>query len=219
MPEARTARRGFGLALVILLVSFAAAPVHAGAPPQDDARTCFVCHADPEAASTAGTRIFVDPEAFNASVHAKVGLGCVGCHADLIGVEDFPHAPDLAAVDCAHCHPAYGPDSLAGVHGVLSPRLAAKPVVCKDCHGYHDVLPASSSGSRVHAANIPSTCGACHAHAGANFARGRVHELPGVVRRSPAGVVRTVYRVLIGIVTVLCFAYIAADLARRKEAR
>ena len=219
MPEARTARRGFGLALVILLVSFAAAPVHAEAPPQDDARTCFVCHADPEAASPAGTRIFVDPDVFNASVHAEVGLGCVGCHADLVGVEDFPHAPDLAAVDCAHCHPAYGPDSLAGVHGVLSPRLAAKPVVCKDCHGYHDVLPSSSPGSRVHASSAPGTCGACHPGAGPNFAKGRVHELEGASRRSPAGVVRTVYRVLIGVVTVLCFAYIAADLARRKEAR
>jgi hypothetical protein len=219
MPEARTARRGFGLALVILLVSFAAAPVRAAAAPQDDARTCFVCHADPEAASPAGRRIFVDPDAFNASVHAEVGLGCVGCHADLVGVEDFPHAPDLAAVNCAHCHPAYGPEPLAGVHGVLSPRLAAKPVVCKDCHGYHDVLPSSSPRSRVHAANIPATCGACHAHAGANFARGRVHELLGVPRRSPAGVVRTVYRVLIGVVAFLCFAYIAADLARRKEDR
>jgi Cytochrome c3 len=219
MGEARAARRVVGSALVVLFGAFAAAFVRADASVQDEARTCFVCHADAEAKSSAGTPVFVDPDVFKASVHAEAGLGCIGCHTDLAGVEEFPHAPDLASVNCAHCHPAYGPDSMAGVHGVLSPRLAAKPVLCGDCHGYHDVLPSSSLGSRVHASNVPATCGRCHPKAGPNFARGRVHDLGDAGRRSPSGAVRAVYRLVIGITIVLCFAFIAVDIVRRRAER
>jgi hypothetical protein len=219
MADAISVRNGASLLLIGLVAAALAAAGRAEGPPQDEARTCFVCHADSEAESSAGTPIFVDPDVFGASVHAAAGLGCVGCHADLAGVEDFPHAVSLAAVDCARCHPAYGRDSVAAVHAVLSPRLAARPVHCKDCHGYHDVRPSSEPGSRAHSARLPATCGACHPGAGPNFARGRVHDLAGDPRRSPADIVRAVYRVAIAITVALCFAYIAVDLIRRKGER
>lgn len=219
MVGKKAARRGPGAALAVLLGALAAASAPAQAPPQDEARTCFVCHADAGAVSAAGRPIFVDPGLFDGSVHGRAGLGCVGCHADLAGVDDFPHAPDPAPVGCARCHPAYGPGALAGVHGVMSPRLAAKPVSCGDCHGAHDILPSSSPASRVHASNVPATCGRCHPGAGTNFARGRVHEPGGAPWRSPAGIVRSVYRLVIGIAAVLCCASIAVDIVRRREER
>jgi hypothetical protein len=219
MFEASAVRRGLGAALIVLSGALAAALVRAEAPARAGTRTCFLCHADAEAVSSAGTPIFVDPGVFNVSVHAKAGLGCVGCHADLARVEDFPHPRDLAPVNCARCHPAYGPDSPAGAHAVRSPRLVARPVSCGDCHGHHDVLPSSDPGSRVHVSSVPATCGRCHAQAGPNFARGRVHELEGAAGRSPAAVVRAVYRAAIALAIAFCFAYIAVDVIRRRPER
>ena len=147
-----------------------------GPRPQADDKTCFVCHDDPELKSAAGSSLYVKPAAFAASVHGQAGRGCLACHSDLTGVEDFPHVANLEAVECARCHADYARMTAGGVHGTASPKLAVKPVLCKDCHGYHEVLPSSDPRSPVHVSNRPATCGRCHEGAGANFARGRVHE-------------------------------------------
>ena len=106
-----------------------------------------------------------------------------------------------------------------GVHGTASPKLAAKPVLCKDCHGYHDVLPSSDPRSPVHVSNRPATCGRCHEGAGANFARGRVHELRIDGAADPAGVVRVLYKALIAVMGAFFLAYVAADLLRARRDR
>jgi len=217
MERDEALRRGPGLLLAVLL-SFATAFARSPSAPQDDNRTCLVCHSDAELESSAGTPVFVDPELFAASVHGRAGAACVGCHADLKRVEDFPHAPDLEAVTCAGCHKDHGRASPGGVHGTSSPRLVARPVLCKDCHGYHAALRSSDSRSTVHAANRPATCAKCHSGAGANFSKGQVHELAPAARWSPAGIVRLVYRILIGVLTAVFLAYIGADLLRwRRE--
>jgi hypothetical protein len=219
--DRRTTRRGAFLALV-LLVPFAAAVLSApppASPPQDDVRTCLVCHDDAELESSAGTSVYVKAEDFAASTHGRAGIGCLGCHADLKGVEDFPHAAPLRGVTCSACHGDHARTSPGGVHGTSSPRLAAKPVLCKDCHGYHDVLPSTDAGSSVHPSRRPETCGRCHAGAGANFARGRVHEYPAGDGPTPAGVVRVLYKALIGVMTGFFLVYIAVDLRRWRRER
>jgi hypothetical protein len=214
--------RSIGLLPVVLalIAGFAAASAASGAPrPQDGDATCFVCHDDPELKSAAGASVSVRPAAFAASVHGQAGIGCLGCHADLEGVEDFPHSPDLEDVACARCHRDYARLTAGGVHGTASPRLAARPVLCKDCHGYHDVRPSSEPGSPMAPANRPATCGRCHDGAGANFARGRVHELPGAGPRTAPGVVRLLYKALIAVMGVFFLAYVAADLRRSRRSR
>jgi hypothetical protein len=131
------------------------------APSQDPSETCFVCHSDEALRAADGRSVFVDPEAFAASVHARAGRTCVACHADLAGFEDFPHAADLAPVSCRACHPDRWRD----------------------------------------------------------YARGFVHGLRTPGRRSPAGVVVTVYRILTGLAAGLFLAYVAVDLARRRKPR
>jgi hypothetical protein len=215
MGVVRARRAGAVLAFAALLPASAVAGVLPASPGQDE-QPCLVCHAEIGIRSSAGMPVYVAPASFAASVHGRAGIGCTGCHADLAKTEDFPHAPDLAAVACARCHPVYGPPSPAGVHGTRSPRLAAKPVLCKDCHGYHDLLPSSDPGSSVHASIRPATCGKCHGGAGPNFAKGRVHELESTSRRSPSGFIRFLYKILIGVVAALYCFYIATDLIRRK---
>ncbi len=186
---------------------------------QDPGTTCLVCHGDEELVSPAGAPLHVSAEAFAGSVHGRAGQGCVGCHADLEGFEDFPHAPDLAPVVCGRCHAAYAGATLGEVHAVPSPRLIAEPVLCRDCHGYHDVRPSTDPASPAHASNLAATCGRCHAGAGANYARGRVHETAPSAPGSPAGVVRAVYRILIGAVTAFFLAYAGADILRSRRER
>lgn len=209
-PLARpTAAAALGAALLVVAVPALSAPAE---------ESCLICHSDRELTSAAGAPVFVDPEAFAGSVHGRAGIGCVGCHADLAGVEDFPHAPDLRPVGCARCHEPFGRTSLAGVHGLASPKLISRPVRCRDCHGYHDVLPSTDTRSAMSAALRPATCATCHPGAGANFTRGRVHEAAGPGGTTPAGVVRILYKALIGVLAVFFVAYISADLRGRKRA-
>lgn len=209
-----------GVALIAAAVlAIAVMPARPAPPPQDAERTCLVCHDDAELVNAAGRPVSVPAKAFGASVHGRAGLGCLGCHTDLDGVEDFPHPTPLASVTCARCHPQYAVNRPGGVHGTSSPRLAARPVPCGACHGYHDVRPSSDPLSSAHPARRPGTCAKCHDGAGANFARGRVHELPAPAAPGAPGVVRIVYKTLIGIMAVLFLAYIGADLARWRRER
>lgn len=41
---------------------------------------------------------------------------------------------------------------------------------CINCHGYHDIQPASDAASPVNRANLSHTCGGCHPGAGEKFA-------------------------------------------------
>jgi predicted CXXCH cytochrome family protein len=46
---------------------------------------------------------------------------------------------------------------------------------CWDCHGAHDILPASDPNSPINKANLIKTCGKCHAGANANFVQYQPH--------------------------------------------
>lgn len=207
-------------AVLIAAVLFISVALAAASPQARDAeRACFVCHGDRDLVSPAGVPIHVSDEAFSGSVHGRAGVGCLGCHADLAGVEDFPHAPDLEDVTCGRCHDAYTRSTLGGVHAVPAPGLIAKPVLCKDCHGYHGVLRSSDPRSTVHVSNLPATCGRCHPGAGGNYARGRAHEFSSSAASSPAGVARVLYKVLIVAVTAFFLAYAGIDIVRWRRER
>jgi hypothetical protein len=129
---------------------------------------------------------------WSASIHAAnaatVGDAptCVRCHGahTVYGVKDVrsPVYPLNVAALCGGCHGdgriigTYfaTPEKLQGriattqfpksVHGVALTRDGLiVSATCSNCHRAHDVLPADSAGSSVNAANIPATCGACHA--------------------------------------------------------
>ena len=52
-----------------------------------------------------------------------------------------------------------------GVHGNLFAKGDTKTAVCVDCHGVHDLRPASDTRSKVNPLNVAQTCSRCHSDA------------------------------------------------------
>ena len=136
-----------------------AAQAPAPKPPAND--DCLACHGDPDTKRANGTPVAVDAAAVTASVHRA--QPCVGCHADLAALTEFPHPDTLKKVDCAGCHNAVGATYHDSIHARAREKsgLTVAPA-CADCHGRHDILGKSDPKSRVAHAQVPATCGVCH---------------------------------------------------------
>ena len=147
------------LALPAALVFLWAAPPALGVQSDDG---CLTCHGDLGLKTEQGRSLFVDGAKFTASIHGAAGIACVDCHTDLKKFTDFPHTAKLKPVDCASCHDKAEGDVRASIHG--RPHDGAVPitVLCKDCHGTHDIRPATDTLSHTSAMNIPDTCLSCH---------------------------------------------------------
>jgi cytochrome b subunit of formate dehydrogenase len=114
-----------------------------------------------------------DIEQLKASVHAWKAVSvrtCAGCHGD-------PHAVlasgnpnnSMSAVNqvrnCGHCHQDMMEGYLSSEHAraLFVAGLVSAPA-CTDCHGSgHGIQSASVAGAAVSHAQIPETCGRCHA--------------------------------------------------------
>ena len=60
-------------------------------------------------------------------------------------------------------------------------RVAA----CADCHGAHDILPASNPASTIAKGRLVETCGSCHQGANEKFVQYDPHPNPRSHARSP----------------------------------
>ncbi len=136
--------------------------------------SCVVCHNDTW-------------DEVKSSVHAQNEILCQKCHggdptkqdqaaakAPETGYIGIPDKQKIALV-CGECHADvetmnfYGTrtDQLAryktSIHGKKLFLENNKHVaVCSDCHGYHDVLPATDPNSPIYPVNLPVTCNRCH---------------------------------------------------------
>jgi len=124
------------------------------------ASPCLMCHGDEElaAADSAGQphSLYVEADTFHASIHGP--LGCQACHTDITG---YPHPSSPPRVNCGACHTEVA--EAYQNHGGLPERTGQDFPACWDCHGTHDILPASNPRSRLAIANLPETCSRCHA--------------------------------------------------------
>jgi len=136
--------------------------------------TCAMCHEDPVGE-------------YEQSVHGTArtnGHGeaatCTDCHGNIHTATPHtdPKSPthwSNMAKTCAHCHanvemakkfgiPVVQPAEayLQSVHAraVSKGKHAA---TCSDCHGAHDILSNTDPSSKILHANVPETCGKCHA--------------------------------------------------------
>jgi cytochrome c3-like protein len=167
----------FGCVFLQVVILLAGGAAYA----QEDS-TCVVCHGslDPP--------FKVTSEQFSNDIHFQKGLTCASCHggdptkADMDAMAKSTgfrgkiarnQIPEL----CGSCHsdaaymrkynPSLRTDQLSqyktSVHGKKFGQGDGKVAVCTDCHGVHDLRPASDAASRVHPLNIAKTCGHCHA--------------------------------------------------------
>lgn len=165
----------------------------------EDVPVCNDCHVE---------HAVRDPALAGSSVSkAQVAETCARCHADdelarRYGIESSVRR-------------SWG-DSYHGIAGAFGESGAAN---CASCHGFHDVLPASDPRSPVNPANLDATCGSCHPHATAAFARVPVHSVIERAGNPVPWFVKTVYAVLVGVLIGAFVLFVLVDLFGRLRLR
>jgi cytochrome b subunit of formate dehydrogenase/nitrate/TMAO reductase-like tetraheme cytochrome c subunit len=134
--------------------------------------TCDQCHAD-------------EGQGYAHSIHAqvtssgKIPATCQDCHGDvhaIVSGDDSKSPVNHANIPstCGRCHgqkflmESNGETAQpflsyqSSVHGRAVANGSQKAAVCTDCHGVHQILPASDPKSPISKVAVASTCGKCH---------------------------------------------------------
>ena len=147
-----------------------------------DSPLCVDCH---------GEHGIVSPEDRDSPVFGKnIPDTCSACHARPEIMKKYGISEDKIATFI---------DSLHGIAVGFGSKAAAD---CSSCHGVHDIRPASDPLSKVHPANLRSTCGQadCHPNMPEKIAQSKVHI--GPEQKKPATLFY-IQRILLILVVVL----------------
>ena len=184
----------FLLILVLIMGFFAGAPTPAfassvlpsarsfGVVPQNPVETdaeCLKCHKNQAMSTTWGilesdkVSLYVDPTAYNNTVHLEAGLACIGCH---VGYKpESGHGNNfnsrreatLTMSDaCGRCHGERQEEVMDGVHAeqIAAGNIAA--AVCSDCHSPHTITRIKDKDNGLVSAathfSIAKNCEKCH---------------------------------------------------------
>jgi len=145
--------------------------------------TCLDCH------SALDPPLQVTAERFAQDIHSQKGLTCASCHGGDSTKADMDAMSKAAGFRgkiarsqiptlCGTCHsdaafirrynPSLRTDQLSqyktSVHGRRLAQGDYQVAVCIDCHGVHDLRPASDTRSKVNPLNIAETCSRCHSN-------------------------------------------------------
>lgn len=143
--------------------------------------TCGKCHAGIEAQYLAG--------AHGKALLAGSGKApvCTDCHTAHRIMEPQEAAFQEKTVGtCGSCHEEKYATYLDTFHAQVSALGYVEVAHCWDCHGAHNVLPASDPLSPVNRANLVKTCGKCHADANLRFVSYEPHANAHNFRSNPA---------------------------------
>jgi len=153
------------------------ASIHAvNAQSRGDAPTCVACHGS--------HRILSAKDPKSPTFPLNVAGLCGRCHGDARIIGRYFTGPGKEQARIATTAFA------TSVHGIALTRDGlVVSATCPACHQAHRVLPADSAGSTVNRANIPATCGQCHAGVTAVYdssAHGPAYPAkPGAGKRHP----------------------------------
>ncbi len=89
---------------------------------------------------------------------------CADCHADEALMSQYDISTDVFNTYVADFH-----GTTVELFEKQSPDHETNKAVCYDCHGVHDILPASDEHSYIIKQNLLETCRQCHPDATANF--------------------------------------------------
>jgi formate dehydrogenase gamma subunit len=158
---------------------------------------CGGCHGPGKTLPYLGGALFHEEAhaKYDQGFHAKAkhqgakAATCVDCHAHngdlttILPASDTKSTINRAnlAITCGKCHG--NASTMLGtnisnrpfisyqesVHARAISRGNLSAAVCSDCHGSHEILPASDSRSTISKMNIPATCGKCHSGIASEF--------------------------------------------------
>ncbi len=160
---------------------------------------------------------------------------CTDCHSEhnILGPESLDsqvYATHVAEV-CTRCH---DDERLSRQYGFLTSRLKSfgdsfhgtasqfgefRVANCASCHGFHDIRPSTDPESSIHPDNLAETCGRCHAGAGDNFAKGKIHVVTQKTESKGAYIAKIIYTVAIAALISIFLVFIVTDLYRRTRNR
>lgn len=111
---------------------------------------------------------------------------CHDCHTshEITRAEAPAHRVEVIR-ECGTCHEQSLTTYRDTYHGQVTELGYARVATCADCHGAHEVLPASDPRSPVSAARRVETCQKCHPRANANFVKFDPHADPHNRERNP----------------------------------
>ncbi|MDI6755068.1 MAG: cytochrome c3 family protein [Thermodesulfobacteriota bacterium] len=128
---------------------------------------CLKCHKNPRLSK--GKKdgsllsLYVNEEAFKASVHGAAGMGCVDCHQE--AKPNFHPAEGFAEVGCASCHADQVEAYKKTAHGLAWASGLERAPKCQDCHTSHYMRKIKDPQSPVQASRLGAVCAKCHEEA------------------------------------------------------
>lgn len=171
VPEAATCKACHGSDHYLFNYRNPASPVHRA----NQTQTCGRCHGHTAEMEKFNLRQPSPIKSYEKSVHGlaleqKKELNaavCTDCH----GSHDLHKSTNPASklnwknvpATCGKCHENVDQTYRRSVHGQAVKAGVRDAPVCTDCHGEHTIQAVKLATSRVSPANIPDTCGQCHA--------------------------------------------------------
>jgi hypothetical protein len=153
---------------------------------------------------------------------------CHDCHTshEITRAEAPAHRVEVIR-ECGTCHEQSLTTYRDTYHGQVTELGYARVATCADCHGAHEVLPASDPRSPVSAERRVETCQKCHPRANANFVKFDPHADPHNRDRNPLLYYTAAFMRLLlagvfgffGIHTSLWFVRSWREAARRRTGR
>ena len=132
-------------------------------------------------------------ERYDRGIHAAVlkqgnarAPGCADCHtAHAIQRADTDKWRLSVTAECGTCHASVVESFRRTFHGKVTEMGFGRVAACADCHGAHDILPASDAASMVSRGRLVQTCSKCHQGVNERFIQYDPHPDPRNFARSP----------------------------------
>ncbi len=170
VAEAASCQDCHGKAHELLNYRNPASPVNRAHIPE----TCGRCHGNVAEMEKFNLRQRAVIVSYDKSVHGLAhsnGVANAAVCSDCHGTHDLHRSTNPESklywqtipATCGKCHDNVRQTYSRSIHGKAVAQGLRDAPVCTDCHGEHTIQAVKLAASRVSPANIPETCGQCHA--------------------------------------------------------
>ncbi|MFO7635555.1 MAG: cytochrome c3 family protein [Caldilinea sp.] len=169
-----------------------------------DVPVCTDCH---------GVHDITDPT--TAAFRLSSPNMCGECHADVDLMNKYNISTDIFDTYVADFH-----GTTVTLFEHQSPDEETNKAVCYDCHGVHNILPATDENSQIIKANLLVTCQQCHPDANENFPDSWTsHYKPSLEHNPLVYFVDLFYMIVIPATVGGFMLFIGSDIFRRVRER